>query len=111
MTERQPGQMLLTDQDIVKMTGYKMPRSQREIMLKWGLPYRVRNNGTIMTTWPAINNALQTLSISGQIWRHLETGETRAVVSNVIWSAGDPGIEIDFGSNKLGYPFARPWLP
>ena len=55
MTERQSGQMLLTKQDIVKMTGYKMPRSQREIMLKWGLPYRVRTDGTIMTTWSMVN--------------------------------------------------------
>ena len=38
----------------------------------------------------------------GQIWRHLETGETRAVASNVIWSAGDLGIEIDFGDDKPG---------
>ena len=44
---------------MVKMTGYKTAKKQREIMLKWGLPYRVRTDGTIMTTWPAINNALQ----------------------------------------------------
>ena len=59
MTERQSRQMLLTEQDIVEMTGYKTAKKQREIMLKWGLPYRVRTDGTIMTTWPAINNALQ----------------------------------------------------
>jgi len=29
----------------------------------------------------------------------------------MIWPAGDLGIEIDFGSNKLVYPLARPWLP
>ena len=65
MTEKQSGQMLLIEQDVVKITGYKTARKQREIMLKWGLPYRVRTDGTIMTTWPAINNALQNPQYAG----------------------------------------------
>ena len=38
MTEKQSGQMLLIEQDVVKITGYKTARKQREFMLKWGLP-------------------------------------------------------------------------
>ena len=49
---------MLTDKEVIKMTGYKTPAKQRQIMLKWGLPFRVRTDGTIMTTWTALNNAL-----------------------------------------------------
>ena len=52
--------MLLTDKDVIKLTGYKTPAKQREILLRWGLPFRSRTDGTVMTTWDAINNALQT---------------------------------------------------
>ena len=50
---------LLTEKDVAAVTGYKTASCQREILLKWGLPFRKRNNGTVMITWEAINSALQ----------------------------------------------------
>ncbi len=53
MTYWQPEPMILTEQDIVEMSGHKTSRKQREIMLKWGLPLRKRFDGSIMTSGPA----------------------------------------------------------
>ena len=49
---------LLTPDDLAEVTGRKLKSQQLEVLEDWGIPFRVRPNGTVMTTWEAVNASL-----------------------------------------------------
>jgi hypothetical protein len=50
---------LLTPKDLEAVTGLQKKSAQRKLLLEWGIQFRTRNDDTIMTTWSAINLALE----------------------------------------------------
>jgi len=49
---------MLTEQDLVALTGQVRPSAQARRLTEWGIAFRTRGDGTIMTTWDAINAPL-----------------------------------------------------
>jgi len=49
---------LLTEQDLVALTHLERPSAQARWLTECGIAYRQRNDGSIMTTWDAINAPL-----------------------------------------------------
>lgn len=49
---------ILTESDLVEVTGKERPSAQVRCFNEWGVAFRIRTDGTILTTWEAINAAL-----------------------------------------------------
>ena len=49
---------LLTEQDLEQLTHLKRPMAQARWLRKLGIRYHPRNDGTIATTWDAVNAPL-----------------------------------------------------
>lgn len=49
---------LLTDADLQEVTGLKRPSAQAKWLAAAGIQFRLRNDGTVMTTWDAVNAPL-----------------------------------------------------
>lgn len=54
MSQNQP----LTQDDLQKVTGYKLPKKQRDALSAMEIPFRVDRNGRPILTWAVFNSAL-----------------------------------------------------
>lgn len=54
--------LIVTEAELVELTGYKFPKKQRQVLDSMGIKYIVRKDGHIRTTRPWLNLIQQTPS-------------------------------------------------
>ncbi|MBE0434829.1 MAG: DUF4224 domain-containing protein [Methylomicrobium sp.] len=50
---------IVTQDDLIELTGSKLPRKQIEILSRHGIRFITRTDGKIRTTWNAVDSALK----------------------------------------------------